>query len=102
VNILDENDPAAVRAVDELSVTVGYDMRAVDELSVTVGYDVRAVLTPGARRVVRLGGPESPVEVLLNAEEMRALARFAPRPDAGNLVERLIVDARRQGGAASS
>lgn len=62
-------------------------VRAIDELNATVGYDIRVVLDDQWWRVAAVGGR---VEVLFTADGVRALARFAPRPDAPEIAERII------------
>lgn len=67
--------------------------QAVAEFNASVGYDIRTVLSDSHWFVASVNGARP--DVLVSAEGMRAMARFAPRPDAAEVVEQIIAQGRR-------
>lgn len=83
-------DPSSGRRFVPKTSPVG--QFAIAEFNHNVGYDIREVFEDAWWQVgITPGGDAG---VLLAADGVRAMARFAPRPDASELVEQIITAAR--------
>lgn len=68
---------------------------ALAEFNAVLGFDFSKVAHNEWWQVVR--DADGHCEVVVTADGMRVMARFAPRPDAGEFAERIIRAARRRG-----
>lgn len=66
--------------------------QAVAEFNAVVGYDIRVVFSDDTWAVMLVDGEP---QVVVNADGMRTMARFAPRSDALEVAEQVIELTRR-------
>lgn len=82
------------RGVAGYSKTSLIGLAAIAEFNLVVGYDIREVMRDEWWKVG--DGGDGRADVLLTADGARAMARFAPRADAPEVVERVIAKGRAQ------